>query len=85
MVKKAMADLFSSIAYTHEHGNDRGYAETWRLFITRLLIKGRTQNLREHGLQTCKISTHLTESREEYAKMKIVDCWESEGWFSFLA
>ena len=39
----------------------------------------------EHGLQTCKISAHLTESREEYAKMKIIDCWESEGCFSFLA
>lgn len=39
----------------------------------------------EHGQHTCKTSAHLTESREEYAKMKIIDCWESEGWFSFLA
>ena len=86
MVKKAMTDLFSSILYTREHGNnDRGYAEAWKLFVTRLLIKGRTQSLREHVLQICKISAHLTESREEYAKIKIIACWESEGWFSFLA
>lgn len=48
MVKKSRADLFNSILYTRKNGNDQGYAETWKLFITSLLIKGRAQNLHEY-------------------------------------
>lgn len=67
MVKKTVADLSSSILHTHKNGNDQGYAETWKLFITQFVDKGQ-------GTKFAWIPTADMQNKHSFDKVKRRKC-----------